>query len=348
MQHPDPCGWQVEQIEQATYLYDLAYVGEVWLFYDYSSLFQYMRQGESQELSFKRAMSNMHVLYSHECSFTFRIQHLTPEAIWREKMDDETQQISVFFKENEKDPGSFRDVRLNQLKENRTPYLERGWCQAEVEWSSARSETKKHQRVDAIDDDEELEYIKCRVSDGSQYFQLKGRVPMHPEKFREQIEKAKFTHRVDMDPVIKLQSKIFHEKVQDCREANFEYLPAAQIEALGHALPHYQKLRALTLYMFKCGKKEADVFAEAGALMFWAGLAKTGCWLWLRLRIDPWFAPKIQRTGFDLSSAFEGSGVWFGILLLGFLGNAFSNSFQWWVRVTHSFFPWWDSLGCRC
>ena len=37
-EHPDPCGFQLEQIVNAVSLYDAAYDAEIWIFYDYSCL----------------------------------------------------------------------------------------------------------------------------------------------------------------------------------------------------------------------------------------------------------------------------------------------------------------------
>ena len=38
-EHPDPCGYQLEQVVNAVSLYEAAYEGAVWIFYDYTSLY---------------------------------------------------------------------------------------------------------------------------------------------------------------------------------------------------------------------------------------------------------------------------------------------------------------------
>ena len=37
-EHPDPCGYQLEQVVNAVPLYEAAYDAKIWIFYDYSSL----------------------------------------------------------------------------------------------------------------------------------------------------------------------------------------------------------------------------------------------------------------------------------------------------------------------
>ena len=47
-------------------------------FNDFTSLFQYERLLSEEERSFRAAMANMHIMYAHECTMTFIIEHLTP------------------------------------------------------------------------------------------------------------------------------------------------------------------------------------------------------------------------------------------------------------------------------
>ena len=72
-----------------TALYVAAYFAEIWVFFDYVSLFQYLRESEAQQASFGLAMANMHVLYSHEMSLTFRIETLTPAERWEKALHEE-------------------------------------------------------------------------------------------------------------------------------------------------------------------------------------------------------------------------------------------------------------------
>ena len=86
---------------------------------------------------------------------------------------------------------------------------------------------------------------------------------MIPENFRQQMEHAKFTHRSDAEAVIYLQQKIFREKVIECQHLVLEGLPAQEILALAHALPHYENLKSLTVRRFRCGEEEATSLGKA-------------------------------------------------------------------------------------
>ena len=87
-EHPDPCGHQLEQVVSHAALFVAAFAAEVWLFFDYVSLFQFKRQKEAEERSFRRSMGNMHAMYSHESTMTFRIEDLTPEHRWQKAIQD--------------------------------------------------------------------------------------------------------------------------------------------------------------------------------------------------------------------------------------------------------------------
>ena len=72
-EHCDPYGYQVSKLAKAL-------TGKEWLFIDYVSLYQFQRLSQQQNLSFRRAMQHMHVLYCHDKTSTLRIESLTPEA----------------------------------------------------------------------------------------------------------------------------------------------------------------------------------------------------------------------------------------------------------------------------
>ena len=114
-----------------------------------------------------------------------------------------------------------------------------------------RTVNLQHQRIDGVDD---------RSGDGSD---LNGRIPMTPEKFRSKMEEAVFTHRSDAESVIRLQKKIFFEKVTACEHLELEGLPADQMLALAHALPLYKNLKSLTLKTFRCDEEQVEALAEA-------------------------------------------------------------------------------------
>ena len=149
--------------------------------------------------------------------------------------------------------------RLKDLVPNRTAYEARGWCMAEIEWSSTRSHSFQHQKIDGHKDLQE-----------SDEEELKGRVPMSPDDFAEKMREAKFTHRSDASQVILLQKKVFHEKADKCEKALFQLLPKGELGKLARSLKYYKTLRALEVLRFECSEDEATLFGKAQQL-------KSGC-----------------------------------------------------------------------
>ncbi|CAK9028161.1 unnamed protein product [Durusdinium trenchii] len=94
-----------------------------------------------------------------------------------------------------------------------TPYLLRGWCQAERQWSSLR-----------------MSLVSC--------------VPMPPDLFRHKMEEQglRFTHHDDKEVVMKLQAQVFAEKVLTTRQLMAEHLDADALDVLCAALPFYADL----------------------------------------------------------------------------------------------------------
>ena len=183
--------------------------------------YQYERHEEEQVDSFDLSMYNMHLLYAHERTYTFRIDSLTPEDSWEKMMKSDDKFVKVYDPEGRK----VMPKRLKDLVPNRTAYAARGWCMAEIEWSSSRSRTFQHQKID-IDKD----LMKSHRDN------LKGRVPMSPEDFEDKMRKAQFTHRSDSSQVIVLQKKVFHEKAEKCEKALFQNLPEGEIGQIGKVL----------------------------------------------------------------------------------------------------------------
>eukprot|EP00435_Cladocopium_sp_Y103_P070480 s202_g35.t1 len=95
-EHPDPCRYQLELIVDRAAWYEAAFETEVWIFYDFTSLFQYERLFSEEERSFRAAMDNMHIMYSHECTMTFMIEHLTPKDVWKSTMKNDQELIPVW------------------------------------------------------------------------------------------------------------------------------------------------------------------------------------------------------------------------------------------------------------
>ena len=229
-----------------TSLYVAAYFAEIWIFFDFLSLFQYFRETEAEQASFGLAMANMHVLYAHEMSVTLRIESLTPAERWS-KAIDEDEVITVFHAKS----SVVEPVLIKDLKHNPTPYNNRGWCIGEMEWSSDRQETAQNQLIDI-----------CREQGGG--LELLGRVPTSPERFAVKMKTAAFTHREDADAVVHLQEKIFLEKVKRNESLNVEGLPRSEFQRLLRALPYFEVLQTITLIHFECSQEEAEAFAKVG------------------------------------------------------------------------------------
>ena len=212
--------------------------------------YQYERHEEEQVDSFDLSMYNMHLLYAHEKTYTFRIDSLTPEDRWENMMKSE-----ALVKVYDPSAGTVMPKKLRDLIPNRTPYEARGWCMAEIEWSSTRSRSFQHQKIDRHKD--------LKESDAEN---LKGRVPMSPDDFADKMRKAKFTHRSDASQVILLQKKVFHEKADKCERAIFQNLPQGELGKLANSLKYYKTLRTLEVGRFECSEDEATLFGKAQQL----------------------------------------------------------------------------------
>ena len=219
-EHPDPCRHQLQLISDRAAWYEAAFETEVWVFYDFTSLFQYERLFSEEERSFRAAMENMHIMYAHECTITLIIEHLTPTDVWESTMENDQELIPVWDDKLQ----SIKSKPLNCLIANRTEYLERGWCIGEISWSSLRTHNSQSQRIDWLGSDQ----VEPGQGQG-----LAGKVPLTPDKFKERMTRAKFTHRdKDLPIVVELQEKIFEEKVAVCKDLVLKGLPAQEILSL--------------------------------------------------------------------------------------------------------------------
>ena len=255
-EHPDPCGYQLEQVVNHASLFVAAFAVDMWLFFDYVSLFQFKRETETEEQSFRRSMRNMHAMYAHESTMTFRIESLTPEQRWQKAIQDGLQ-VKIFHEKS----GLIQPVPLEDsenLKQNRNLYFDRGWCRAEMSWSGVRGDTAQNQRVDL-----EVAVTKEKVMDAH----LTGRTPVAPDAFAADMHSAAFTHRSDAGAVIDLQKKIFLEKVTKRRKLKVEGISLQQMQALTQSLRHFEQLESITINDFRCGDNEARAFVEAGFLL---------------------------------------------------------------------------------
>ena len=240
-EHPDPCRFQLQNLVQCLKLYDFAYSSDLWIFFDFTSLYQWRRDAK-EELNYQRAMRNVQVLYAHRSTLTFRMECLTPQAMWTAAENDPTFQIPVYH-------GPSRQVvplPLKELVNNRNPYLVRGWCLAEREWSASRSVPDQNMAIDG----------------GSGEDQEIKKIPTSPDVFNQRMAQSVFTHRVDCDSVIELQKKIFFSKVTICEQLQLRNLTNADVDELVASLPHYRNLKILKIHNFSASEDQVIPFVE--------------------------------------------------------------------------------------
>jgi len=243
----------LEQVAQHASLFVAAFAADIWLFFDYVSLFQFKREKETEEQSFRRAMGNMHAMYAHESTMTFRLESLTPEHRWQKAVQDGSQVTIFHFLDTS---GRVEPVPLHALTRNTTAYLERGWCRAEVNWSSVRGHTAQHQRIDVEVTEKKEKGMDARLT---------ALTPVAPEAFAAEMHSAAFTHRSDVHAVVQLQKKVFLEKVTQRRKLKLEGVSLDQM--LTESLPYFKELKSISLNDFRCGANEAEAFVEAGFLL---------------------------------------------------------------------------------
>jgi len=236
-EHPDPCGYQLGIIAGSTWWYALAYKAPIWLFLDYTSLFQFKRSDE-QDNSFGEGMKHMHLLYSHEYTMTLGVQSLTPKRLW-EELEEGGHTVLIYHAPT----GAVKEVRLQELTRNCVEYLMRGWCEAELQWSSTRSDGTSHQRIDQAEEDAERDWREIP---------LKGKVPLTPEEFQKQMQSLEFTHRSDTEAVFHLQKVVFLEKVTTCKHPIFSNLDDQGVRDLMQLLPYYKYLESFSFANFDC------------------------------------------------------------------------------------------------
>ncbi|CAE6963275.1 Nlrp4a [Symbiodinium sp. CCMP2592] len=225
-EHCDPYGYQVAKLATAL-------KGKEWLFIDYVSLYQFQRLSQKQNVSFRRAMQHMHVLYCHEKSSTLRIESLTPEG---DIAEAERKQDCVMMYHHPS--GLVKPVPVTELVKNHTPYAQRGWCAAEREWSSTRAATNLSREVDAPEGEKG------------------GSAPMVPEAFRENVaHQLKFTHLDDVETVCRLQAEVYQEKAEMCKSLRLVDLGATALDIALSALKNYPQLESLEIVQCELSSK---------------------------------------------------------------------------------------------
>ena len=220
-QHPDPWRWQLRSLLR--YFGQLQFKAElrgfqIWVFIDFMCLYQYKRSEEEQQV-FQKAMRSMHLLYSHRyIRHVIRLEELTPET---EKSLEGS--IDMYCEAT----GKFEARPLSKLVLNSTPYSERGWCVAEVQWMSTKDN-------------------------------LRGCSPMSPAVFQERVARGeqgladglrlKFTHRSDAKLVSQLQEEVFLQHARQRKVLIARSLPQHEVSMLATALPHFLNLEQLSIF----------------------------------------------------------------------------------------------------
>ena len=242
-EHPDPLGHQLQILAEAR----LWPASRSWYFIDYMSIYQFYRGEEDnpQQQCFVRAMSQMHVLYSHEATYTYQISTLPR---WVDVDAPTDAHVAVFFCPDPNEPcrGSVQLVPVWALMRNDTPYSQRGWCQAELQWSCMRSDSSRLIILDA--------HTPNQAS----------MAPMPPEVFEQLVGNGslKFTHRNDMEAVLQLQRSIFHTKALATQCLVLARLPFEQVLRLTSALHHYTSLKELSVRQSQFSTAAAEKLVE--------------------------------------------------------------------------------------
>ncbi|CAE7292016.1 gefF [Symbiodinium natans] len=216
-QHPDPWNFQLNFIVDS--LEDAWSKGLVFaVFFDYVSVHQFRRTTPHQQKSFQRTMKSMHILYAHDWAHTLVIQEMTPDQL---KVDKE---VLAYFETG--GLASVREQPIAELKLNSTPYLKRGWCLAELQWSSLKGSV----------------LVELAQLQGQHLWNQ--RAPLPPDFFRKLLSKrdVKFTHRSDIEVLIKAQQHAFAAKASQSTSLHFANLTVLELDILADALHHYSNI----------------------------------------------------------------------------------------------------------
>ena len=238
-QHPDPWGYQLRCLLHKIDGHCSKAVLDTfdfWVFIDFMCLPQHKRLDQEQYF-FQQAMRSMHILYAHTAiARVFRLEDLTPETERVCQRDS----IEIYCEQT----GKFEARPFSELILNDTPYFQRGWCVAEVQWMGTKTA-------------------------------FWGRAPMRPAVFCEQVKQGekglpgglslKFTHRSDADIVVRLQELVFMLKANERSRITAYDLPPEEVQVLSETLPHFKNLAFLHV--------EARFSDAAAAALFSAMLA---------------------------------------------------------------------------
>ena len=109
--------------------------------------------------------------------------------------------ISVYHAGHER----LEEMPLQDLKPNCVPYRQRGWCRAELEWAKPWT----------LDISSRASCLHRFGFAGYASWFHRMSLPMTPESFRGKVgsQQLKFTHRGDIEPVMRLQETVFYQKL---------------------------------------------------------------------------------------------------------------------------------------
>ncbi|CAE7494895.1 NLRP5 [Symbiodinium sp. CCMP2592] len=264
MEHPDPCGFQLKQIVRRidldmalqpifrTFHIDFSRT-DVFFFIDFVCLYQYKREDQGQDESFRRAMTAMHLFYANANSGeqfrlqVWRIERLTPRRTWWWQSWKGCK-VRVFHALS----GGIAEVPLQDVLRNTTPYCRRGWCAAEVEWSQPVSIDISHPSF--------LQLLLLSLPISCQFLKQfclaclfvasvpEAKPPMTPEAFRRRLQSLKFTHRADLEPLSELQRRVFADKMLTKDVAFGDLGTPREISALLELVPSYTCLCTFSLF----------------------------------------------------------------------------------------------------
>ena len=136
---------------------------------------------------------------------------------------------------------SIRTQAVTDLSLNGVPFLKRGWCCSETQWSASRAASNRSWEVDSAEADPA------------------GELPMTPEAFEAQVKEGGllFSHEEDAKLVKQLQLEVFRHKAKSIRELRLSSLGEREVETAMETLQHYTGLQYLGRESGRSGRLSA-------------------------------------------------------------------------------------------
>ena len=112
-----------------------------------------------------------------------------------------------------------------------------------------------------------------------------------PDVFRDRIAQRglRFTHRCDIDAVLRLQKQVFDERITGCRKLTLQWvdLSVEMLDDLAAALPFYTSLRGVTISFSRGSHFSESLHLPSGALVLSAlARALRHCPRWWTLTLE--------------------------------------------------------------